>query len=84
MANKTELEQKVEEFRSKITAIQKSVQQIKKTGMNENILYLIIQRSSQRFCSNRYSKPLSINDIKAIIAGIEDLPNYMFPPEDNQ
>lgn len=80
MKEKTEIEKKVEEFRGKIVAIQKSIQQIKRTGISDSILYLIIQRSSQRFVSNKYSNPLAIGDVKAIIAGIEDLENYMFPP----
>ena len=82
MAKKTELETRVEEFRDKISAIQKSIRQIKRTGINENVLYLIIQRSSQRFLNTRYTKPfINISDVKAVIAGVEDLSNYMFAEE---
>lgn len=79
---KTELEERIEEFRNKISTIQKSIRQIKRTGISENILVLIIQRSSQRFLTHRYSKPLNIGDVKAIIAGIEDLEDYIFPKEE--
>ena len=81
MAQKTELEKRIGEFRDKIAAIQKSIGQIKRTGINENILYLIIQRSSQRFITSGQMHPVTIGDVKAIIAGIEDLPEYMFPAE---
>jgi len=74
----TKLEKKVDEFRGKITAIQKAIRQIKRTGIEESILYLIIQRSSQRFQKSRYTSPISVGDIKAVIAGIENLQEYMF------
>jgi len=74
----TKLEKKVDEFRGKITAIQKAIRQIKRTGIEESVLYLIIQRSSQRFQKSRYTNPISVGDIKAVIAGIENLQEYMF------
>ncbi len=78
---KTQLEKKFEEFQDKINAIQKAVKQIKKTGIKDVVLYGIIQKSSQRFYPSRYSSPISMGQVKAIIEGIENLDEYVFEQE---
>ena len=54
MAKKIEIERKIDEFRDKIWAIQKAIQQIKRTGISEDILYMIIQKSGQRFLHHKF------------------------------
>jgi len=75
---KTKLEEKFDEFRDKIIAIQKTVRQIKRSGISESVLYGIIQRNSQRYLNNRYAKPITISQVKAILSGIETLEEYVF------
>jgi len=80
MTEKTELEKKMDEFRKKVTAIQKAFQQIKRTGFNESVLVLLIQRNAQRFNSSS-RKPISTIDVRAVMSGVETLEDYLFEEE---
>ena len=82
MAKKSNQEAKdaVGNFKDKIHAIQKGVCELRDTGIKDSVLYLLIQRNSQRFTNIRNNQ-ISIDDVKAIMRGIATLPDYIFPPE---
>ena len=84
MAKKKELAAKWEEVKDKIQAVQKGVAFLKQSGINEKVLYWLIQKNSERFRNNRYGNPLKIGDVKAIIRGIETFEDYVFPPTEKE
>lgn len=79
---KSEFKMAIENLTGKVSLIQKAVEEIKKTGLNEDILFFAIQRSAQKF--NKKYTPVSIADIRAIVSGINALESYMFPEEDER
>lgn len=75
--------EQVNEMRDKVEAVQRGMEVLSETGFRKEILYLLIQKNSQRFTQLRNNN-IKISDVKAIVCGIETLHSYMFPkPEEN-
>ena len=74
---KTDFHAKIEETKDKVEALQKGVEELKQTGIKENVLFNLIKMSSQKHCSSS-NHPLTIGDVRAIIKGIQSLKEYMF------
>lgn len=72
-----EITKQVEGMRDKIEAIQKGMEALRKTGLKEDVLIMLIQKNSQKFTCLRNNN-LKLDDVKAIVRGIETLPAYIF------
>ena len=71
------IEEQIKALREKVFAIQEGVSELRHYGLRNDLIYHAIQKSSQKF--NKSLKPIAIGDVKAIISGIENLYDYMFP-----
>ncbi len=86
MAKKqTEFDQKLDCLKSQITALQEAAKEIKESGLRESLFLTALQRAAQKHLEGYAScKPIGIRYIKAILNGIEDIKEYMFPTEDGE
>lgn len=57
-------------------AISKAVENLKKTGINEDVLVFMIQHSAKKYHSGI---PISAKYIRFILQGIGNVDKYMFP-----
>ena len=70
----------LDELRPQIAAIQKGVDQLRKTGVREQVLLLLIQRASPMIgVPPRYP---AIGAIKAVLEGMASLEEYVFGEDD--
>jgi len=72
----------LDEFKSQIEAIQDGVQRIRDSGISDDALYVLIQRAAPTFGGQTKKKP-SISMIRAVMAGMDRLKEYVFPDEDD-
>lgn len=81
MATK-EFQESIDKLKEQISVLQKAIRSMKRTGLSENILYKAILSSANRYYKSTYfRKPITLKMIKAIVEGIENLEEYIFPPE---
>jgi hypothetical protein len=78
---KTQMEEKLEEFEAKISAIQQGIKQMRRTGIREKTLLILVQKSSQRFMPKSSVNQINLGEVKAVIQGIEGLRDFIFKPE---
>lgn len=86
MSNKTEFQQLMEELKSKIYSIQKAVAGLRKTGIDEKVLFKMIQDSAKKHYHPTYGyKPtaITIKVVRAVIEGIEGLEEFVFPKDED-
>ncbi len=76
---KDEFIEKVMTLKHEIKAIQKSISVLRKTGLGENIIYMIIQKATPNIGGRGGYSPISIKTIKAVIGGIERMYEVTFP-----
>jgi len=73
----------LDELKTQIDAIQHGVRLIRESGISDHALYLLIQRAAPAV-GRRYTKAKpSISMIKAVLAGMDRLKEYVFPEEDD-
>jgi len=82
MTDKKEFDISLETLHTQISALQKGLNLLRKTGINDDLLYIALQRCAQRHYSDRYNKTISIKIIRAVVSGIGDLGEYIFPSEE--
>ena len=80
---KDEFEKELEDLKSQIKAIQEGIRKLRKTGMNINLIYLMIQKASPHVGGRYKYTPVSVKVIKAVLDGIEGLYDYVFPPKED-
>lgn len=73
----------VDKLKDRIAAIQSGVAELRKTGIRESVLCLLLARASQKYLKNRYSNPISTGDVRAILSGIETFREYVFGRDGN-
>ena len=69
------VKEKFDELRDKIAALQGAVNELKETGINDDVLYLLIQKSSPG--------RIPMDHIRLLIEGIGSLEEYVFGEADN-
>lgn len=72
----TQIAQDILALESQTRAISRAVEDLKKTGINEDVLVFIIQQSAKRFHSGT---PISAKYIRFILSGIGNVDKYLFP-----
>ena len=72
----------IKDMKTTINKIQKAVDELKASGINRNALYALIQRSAGSRPERMKSGPIPMAIVRAVCEGIEDLKDYVFPPED--
>ncbi len=80
MTKKAEFEKQLDEVKTQIRAIQEGVCELRKTGIRENVIYLLIQKASPNI-GRLGGQPVSASTIKAVMKGIDGLYDYVFPPK---
>ncbi len=76
---KDEFIEKVQTLKHEIKAIQKSISVLRKTGLGENIIYMLIQKAAPNIGGRGGYSPISVKVIKAIMHGIDSLYEVTFP-----
>ena len=71
------MENSIEELKDKINYLQDAVDGLQQCGLRKSLLYIAIQKNSEKV--GFPAKPIPLSHIKAIIGGIEDIKEYMFP-----
>ena len=72
-----ELIEAVEIFKDKVYAVQEGIEELRSTGIKESVLILLIQKNSQKYTEMRNNN-ITLDDIQAILRGIETLPEFIF------
>lgn len=73
----------VEELKSVVESIQAGVRKIRDTGLNDKVLYLLIQNAAPTVPGAKVSKrKLRLQEIEATLDGIDNLAEYMFGEEE--
>ena len=75
-------EQSVKDLKETVQAVQKGINDLKQSGLNEDLLIYAIQKAAQPF--NHSYTQIKVGDIKAMISGIENLKSYIFPKENEK
>ena len=71
-------DERIEDFKEKVDAIQKAVEELKATGIRESVLIYAIQQAANR---HRTGSPVTISSVKTILLGMEDISEYLFPED---
>lgn len=81
---KKEFEISLQKLQKQISALRKAIIGLKATGLNESVLYHALQKCANKHYTQRYCKQIGIPMIRAIVEGIGDLEDYIFPPEETE
>lgn len=71
------IEENIKSLKEKVHAIQEGVCELRHYGLRDELIYHAVQRAAQKH--NKSYTPISIGDVKAIMSGLEELHDYMFP-----
>ena len=77
-ARKRKEKEPLAEFKQQIESIQTGVRLIRDSGISDDALFLLIQRASPSY-GVRPAKKVTIRMIKAVIAGMDALKDFVFP-----
>lgn len=70
---------RLEELETVVESIQAGVRKIRDTGLNDKVLFMLIQHAAPTVPGNRVSRrKLRLHEIEATLDGLENLANYMF------
>ncbi len=81
---KKEFEVSLKTLQKQIKALSKGINDLRATGINETVLYHALRSCANKHYSNRYYKPIGTPVIKAVVEGIGDLEDYIFPPDEEK
>ena len=81
---KKEFEISLQRLQRQIRALQKGINEIRATGINDVLLYQAIRACANKHYKERYSKPIGIPIIKAVVEGLGSLKDYIFPPDEQE
>jgi len=73
----------MDELKVQLESIQDGVRMIRESGISDDALFLLIQRASPSY-GYRPAKKVSIRMIKAVIAGMDALKEYVFPEDEDE
>lgn len=74
---KRAIKKSVDEVKDKVQAIEQAVSELRETGLNDKVIYTLIQKSSQKY-TQLQNNSIKLDDVRAIVCGIERLSEYMF------
>lgn len=73
---------RIDDLRNVVESIQAGVRKIRDTGLNDQVLYLLIQHAAPTVPGNRVSRrKVKLNEIEAVLDGLDNLATYMFGEE---
>lgn len=78
---KKEFQISLQKLKRQIKALRKAVNSLRATGLNDTVLYNALKTCANRYYKPKYHKPISTTIIKAVVEGIGDLEDYIFPPD---
>ena len=78
-----EMKIKLKDLRLKVRALQRSMNNLKATGIRESELTHMILRSANRYYKGvmKYRKPITQTMVKAILDGVDNLEEFVYPPQ---
>jgi len=76
---KKEMQERIDEVKENVISLQLAVKEIRATGLNEAVILYAIQRNCE---SDWQGKKPNKSDIKKILASVETLEDYIFPPDE--
>lgn len=79
--SKTQFEHDIDGLREQVSAISKSVESLRNTGLRESVLCQLVQSSARRHMPSHSRNKLPMAMVKAVLDGIETFEEYMFPAE---
>ncbi len=78
------LQEQIKEVERVVGVIQEAVKEIKNTGLNEELIFYALHKVSNKNMSRpRFGvkDTITITQIKAVLRGVSELKDYMFPEE---
>ena len=79
MVDKQKFTESMEDVKGKIKAVQAGVKALQETGINDDVLYYMIQKASPSIGKGVHKAPVTIKSIKAIVQGLDRLYEVTFP-----
>jgi hypothetical protein len=73
---------KLDELKSVVKSIQAGVRKIRDTGLNEEVLLLLIQHASPTVTGHKVPRrKVKQQEVRAVLEGLDNLADYMFGEE---
>ena len=69
----------IEEIRECVQAMSKGVAELKKAGLRDSVLRLLVQKSAVRHLPSHQKHKLSTKMVQAVMDGLETFDEYLFP-----
>jgi hypothetical protein len=68
----------IDELKAMVTSIDRGVKKLTKSGISRRALILLIQHASPQVGGNRSTRKPRVQDIEAVLSGMEGLREYVF------